>query len=61
MSVRKPGAVGPVTMFFTPSDNSVSKMTIAFCSNHDSTRLRGSSLTVQPSVSESLTASMMAE
>ncbi|MOA68422.1 hypothetical protein D3C78_1960390 [compost metagenome] len=61
LSVRKPGAVGPVTMFLTPNDNSVSRMTIAFCSNHDSTRLSGSSLTEQPRVSASLTASMMAE
>ncbi len=40
-------------MFFTPSDSSVSRMTIAFCSNQESTSDSGRSLTPQPSFSAS--------
>ncbi|MOA41239.1 hypothetical protein D3C78_1631810 [compost metagenome] len=59
--VRKAGAVGPVRMSFTPSASRVSRMTMAFCSNQESTRVSGRSLTPHSNASESARASWMAE
>ena len=58
-SERKTGREGLRYIFLMPKDSSVSKMHTAFCSYHDSTRVRGSSLTEQPKASARARATRM--
>jgi len=44
---KKAGIEGPMYIFFIPKARRVSNMQTAFCSYHESTRVRGRSLTPQ--------------
>lgn len=61
LGLTKAGSVGPRRTFFTPRYSRARRMATAFCSYQERTRLRGRSLTVHLSVSESLRARATAE
>ena len=50
-SEKNAGIVGPRYIPFIPRESSVISMHTAFCSYHESTRVRGSSFTEQPNAS----------
>ena len=58
--VMNAGRLGPMYMFFMPSESNVSSMQMAFCSYHESINVRGSSFTVQLKASDRAVATLIA-
>jgi hypothetical protein len=60
LGVTNAGGFGPIVIPLTPKANSVRRTATAFCSNQETTRVRGSSLTEQPKASARAAATRIA-